>query len=78
MRKAGHEDCMGDGRVADGVQVGRPEGKKPLEIPRAWWENNIKKGLQELRWKGANKIALAQDRKRWRAVVNAVMNFRIL
>jgi hypothetical protein len=34
--------------------------------------------LQELGWEGANKIALAQDRKRWRAVVNAVMNFRIL
>jgi hypothetical protein len=54
--------------------VGKPEGKKPLGRPRHRWEDNIKMDLQEVG--GMDWIELAQDRDRWRAIVNAVMNQR--
>jgi len=54
--------------------VGRPEGKRPLGRPRRRWEDNIKMDLQEVGCWGMDWIELAQDRDRWRAVVNAVMN----
>jgi hypothetical protein len=56
--------------------VGRPEGRRPLGRPRHRWEDNIKMGLHVMGW-GIDWIELAQDRDRWRAVVNAVMNFRV-
>jgi len=55
----------------------RPEGKRPLGRPRDRWEDTIKMDLQEVEWWGMDWIDLAQDRDRWRAVVNAVMNLRI-
>jgi hypothetical protein len=55
--------------------VGRPEGRQPLGRPRRRWEDNMKMDLQEVGW-GMDWIELAQDRDRWRAVVNAVMNLR--
>jgi hypothetical protein len=55
--------------------VGRPEGKRPLGRPKRKWEDNIKMDLQEVGW-GMDWIKLAQDRDRWRALVNAVMNLR--
>jgi len=55
----------------------RREGKRPLGRPRGRWEDNIKMDLQEVEWWGMNWIDLAQDRDRWRAVVNAVMNLRV-
>jgi hypothetical protein len=57
--------------------VGRRDGRRPLGRPRRRWEDNIKIDLQEVRWKGVDWIDMAQDWDRWRAVVNAVMNFRI-
>jgi hypothetical protein len=55
-----------------------PEGKRPLGRPRSRWENNIKMDLQEVECRGEDWIGLAQDMDRWRALVNAVMNFRVL
>ena len=59
------------------VLVGKPEGKRPLERPRRRWEDNIKMDLQEVGCGGMDWIDLALDRDRWRALVNAVMNFRV-
>ena len=56
------------------VLVGKPEGERPLGRPRRRWEDNIKMDLQEVGCGGW--IELAQDRDRWRALVNAVMNLR--
>jgi hypothetical protein len=60
------------------VLVGKPEGKKPLG--RLWcrWEDNIKMDLQEVECGGVDWIELAQDRERWRELVNVVMNLRVL
>jgi hypothetical protein len=57
--------------------VGRPEGKRPLGIPRRRWEDNIKMDLREIGIDGANWIRLAQDRVWWRAFVNMVMKLRV-
>ena len=54
--------------------MGKPEGKRPLGILRRRWEDNIKMDLREVGWGGMDWISLAQDRDRWRALVNAVMN----
>ena len=59
------------------VLVGKPEGKGPLGRPRRRWEDNIKMDLQGVRGGGMDWIELAQDRDRWRALVNAVMNVRV-
>jgi hypothetical protein len=58
------------------VLVGKPEGRRPLGRPRRRWEDNIKMDLQEIRYEGVDWIELAQDRDRWRALVNSVMNLR--
>ena len=56
--------------------MGKLEGKKPLGRPRCRWDDNIKMDLQEMRFGGMDWIDLAQDRDRWRALVNAVMNYK--
>ena len=65
------------GRGVYRVLVGKPEGKRPLRRPRHRWEDNIKMDLQEMECGGMKWIDLAQDRDRWRALVNAVMNLRV-
>jgi hypothetical protein len=77
MRWAGHVARMGEGRGVYRVLVGKPEGKRPLGRPRRRWEDNIKADLQEVGFGGMDWIELAQDRDRWRAPVNAVMNLRV-
>ena len=58
--------------------VGKAEGKRPLGRHRRRWEDNIKLDLQEVGYGGIDWIELAQDRDRWRALVNAGMNLRVL
>jgi hypothetical protein len=60
---------MGEERGAYWILVGRPEGKRPLGRPT--WEDNIKMDIREVGWGGMNWIEQAQDRDRWRALVNA-------
>ena len=67
---------MGDMRGVYRVLVGKPEGKRSLGRPRCRWEDNINIDLLEVECKGMDWIELAQDRDRWRAFVNAVMNVR--
>jgi hypothetical protein len=57
---------------------GEPEGKRPLRRLTRRWEDNIKIDLQVMGWGGIDSMDLAQDRNMWRALVNAVMNFRVL
>jgi hypothetical protein len=68
---------MGDRRGAYGVLVRRSEGKRSLGRPRHRWEDNIKIHLRQVEWGGMDRIDLAQDMDSWRAVVNAVMKFRV-
>jgi hypothetical protein len=70
---------MGEGRKVYRLLVGKPEGKRPFERPRRRWKHGIRMDLKEIGWGGGVEwIHLAQYRDRWRAVVNAVMNLRIL
>jgi hypothetical protein len=58
--------------------VGKPEGKRLLGRSRCRWEDNIKMDLREVGWGGGmDWIDLAQERDRWQALVNAVMNFQV-
>jgi hypothetical protein len=59
------------------ILVGKTERKRPLRRPRRRWVNNIRMDIREIEWGGMNWIDLAQDRDRWRAVVNTVMNRRV-
>jgi hypothetical protein len=59
------------------ILVGRPEGRRPLGRPKRRWEDNIKIDLQEVGWAAMDWIELTQDRDRWLALVNAVMNLRV-
>jgi len=68
---------MGEWRGVCRVLVGKPKGKRPLGRPRRRWEDNIKMDLQKVGCGGMDWIELAQDRDRWRALVNAVMNLQV-
>jgi hypothetical protein len=59
------------------VWMGKPEGKRPLRRPKSRWENNIKMDLQEVGYRGTECVDLAQDRDRWRALVNLAMKLRV-
>jgi hypothetical protein len=69
---------MGEERKVYKVLVAKPEGKTPRGRPKHSWEDGIRMDLRETGLGGVNWIRLAQDRDRWRAVVSAVMNFRVL
>jgi hypothetical protein len=78
MRWAGHVARMGEEKKVYKVLVGKPEGKRPLVRPKHRWEDGIRMDLREIGWGSVDWIRLAQDRDRWRAVVSAVMNLRVL
>jgi hypothetical protein len=77
LRWAGHTTRMGEKRAAYTLFVRKPEGKRPGR-PRCRWVDNIKMDLAEIRWDGLDWIGLTQDRVKWRGLVNAVMNLRVL
>ena len=67
----------GEGRGAYRVLVGKPESRRALGRPRRRWEDNVKMDVRNVDWGHMDWIDLVQDRGRWRAVVKAVMNFRV-
>jgi hypothetical protein len=69
---------MGEERNVYRVLMGKPEGKRPLGRPRRRWEDGIRQELREIGWGSVDCIQLAQNRDRWRAVVNMVMKLRVL
>jgi hypothetical protein len=77
MRWVGHVAHMGEGRNVYRVLVGEPKGKRSLERPRHRWEDGIKMDLRETGWRDAELIHLTLE-DRWQALVNAVINLRVL
>jgi len=67
---------MAEGRGVHRVLVGKPEGKRPLGRSRRRWEDNIKMDLREVGG-GGDWMVVAQDRERWRALLNTVMNLQV-
>jgi hypothetical protein len=78
MRWAGYVARMGEKRKVFKVLVGKPEGKRPLGRSRRRWKDGIRMDLREIGLGGVYWIRLSRDRDRWRAVVSAVMNLRVL
>jgi hypothetical protein len=78
MRWAENMARMGEERKVYTILMGKPERKRPLGRPMRRWEDVIKMGLREIGLGGVDWIRLVQDRDRWRAVVSAVMNLRVL
>jgi hypothetical protein len=68
---------MGEVRDAYNILVGRPEGRRPLGRPRRRWEDNIEMDVGEIGFGDVDWIHLAQDRDRWPALVNTVMNLPV-
>jgi hypothetical protein len=75
IRWAGHVARMGEKRNVYKLLVGKPKGMRPLGRPRRRWIDNIKMDLLEIGLNVVDWIGLAQDRYRWRSLVNSVMNF---
>jgi hypothetical protein len=67
----------GGERNAYRLLVGKPEGNRPLGRPRRRWVDNIRMDLGEVGCGDVDWIGLAQDRNRWRALVNSVLNLRV-
>jgi hypothetical protein len=68
---------MGEKRNAYRLLVGKPEGRRPLRRPRRSWLDNITMDLVEVGWGEVDWIGLAQDRDKWRPLVNSVLNLRV-
>jgi hypothetical protein len=69
---------MGEKRNAYRLLVGKPEGRRSLGRPRRRWVDNIRMDLADVGWGDVDWISLAQDRDRWRALVNSVLNLLVL
>jgi hypothetical protein len=67
----------GERRNTYRLLVEKPERKRPLRRPRRRWVDNIKRDLGEVGWGDVDWMGLAQDRNRWRALVNSVLNLRV-
>jgi hypothetical protein len=67
----------GEKRTAYRLLVGKPEGKRPLGRIIHRWVDNIRMDLGEVEWGDVDWIGLAEDRNRWRALVNSVLNLRV-
>jgi hypothetical protein len=74
MRWAVHIARIGEKKNAIRLLVGKPKGKRPLGKPRRRWLDNIRMDLVEVGWGDVDWIGLAQDRDRWRALVNSELN----
>jgi hypothetical protein len=68
---------MGEEREGHRVLVGKPEGKRPLVIPRRRWEDNIKMDVDEVGGGRGDWMELAWDTDRWRALLSTVKNLRV-
>jgi hypothetical protein len=77
MRWAENVACFGERRDVYRVLVGKSEGRRPLGRPRRRLEDNIKVDLQELGCGDMDWMELAQDKDKWRTLVNAVMNLQV-
>jgi hypothetical protein len=77
MRWVGQVARMREKRNAYRLLVGKLEGKRPLGRPRRRWVDNIRMDFGEMGWGDVDWIGLAQDRNRWRAHVNSVLNLRV-
>jgi hypothetical protein len=78
MRWEGYAAAMREKRNTYMMLVGKPEGKRPLTRLRRRWVGNTKMDLREIGWDGMDWIGLAQNRDRWRALVNTAMNLQVL
>jgi hypothetical protein len=76
MRLARHVTRVGEERKVYKFLVGKPEGKRPLGRRR--WDDGIRIDLREMGWENVEWVQLAQERGRWQAIVNAMMNLGIL
>jgi hypothetical protein len=74
---AGHIARTGEKKNAYRLLVRKPEATRPLGRPRRRWVDNIRMDLGEVGWGDVDWIGLAQDRNRWRALVNSVLNLRV-
>jgi hypothetical protein len=77
MRWAGHVARMGEKRNTHRLLVGKPEGMRPLGRPRCRKLDNIRMDLVEVGWGDVDWIGLTQDKDRWKALVNSVLNLRV-
>jgi hypothetical protein len=78
IRWKGYVVRMGEERNVYRVLMGKQKGKRPLERPRRRWEDGLRMDLRETGLGNVDWIQLTQDRDRWRALVNTVMNLRVL
>jgi hypothetical protein len=77
MKWEGHVARIGEKRNAYRLLVGKPEGRRPRERPRRRWVDIIRMYLGKVGWGDVDWIGLAQNRNRWRALVNSVLNLQV-